>query len=105
MTIRVITNHHERDIIEGYELTEAERQEFDYIDWSDPETNTERFFRYHGSLYDLGEFSADFGITKGSGLPDALSTWHGYLSDSALTAVVVRYTDDQERVVVGRVLS
>jgi len=104
--IRVITNNVPRPIIDDYELTEAERADFDYLDWPAIERGEESasFFRFRGQLYDLGEFSADYGITKGSGLPDHLSRWDRYMSEHAFSALVVRWVDE-EYVVVGRVLS
>lgn len=41
------------------------------------------------TLYDLGDFSADWGITRGSGHP--YQGWDGYMSDSAFSACLVRY--------------
>lgn len=107
MTITVVTNNVPRDILDASDLTVAERAEFDYLNWPALERGEDSasFFRYKGQLYDLGEFFADFGITKGSGLPEHLSTWHGYQSQHAFLAIVVRYSDDHESVVVGRVLS
>jgi hypothetical protein len=107
MTVKVVTNNVPRDVIDAYELTPTERAEFDYLDWPAIEGGRQSaaFFRYKGELHDLGEFSADWGMTKGSGLPDHLAQWDGYMSESAFSAVVVRYVDNCERVVVGRVLS
>lgn len=116
-TITIITNHVPRDLIQAWELTEAERAEFDYHDWANimgdnPQSSPE-FFRYRGQLYDLGEFSADWGITRGTGLPDWLSGWSAYMSDTFFSGIVIRfpvlepanrYHDTQidfERVVVG----
>lgn len=106
MTVKVVTNNVPRFVIDAYELTVKERAEFDYLDWPkiDAGEDSASFFRYRGQLYDLGEFSADYGITKGSGLPDHLSKWDGYMSESFFSALVVRYVDS-ESVVVGLVLS
>jgi hypothetical protein len=105
--VRVITNHVPRDVVDAWQLTPAERQNFHYLDWQAIEAGSDSasFFRYKGEIYDLSEFSADYGITRGAGLPDCLSAWDGYLSESFFSAVVVRYVDDCERVVVGLVLS
>jgi hypothetical protein len=105
--MRVITNHVPRDVIDAWELTPAERAEFDYLNWPAIERGEDSasFFRYRGQLHDLGEFTADYGITRDAGLPDALSKWDGYRSDSFFSALVVRFTEDNERVVVGLVLS
>lgn len=104
--MRVITNNIPRDLVDAYELTAEERTEFDYLDWPaiDAGTDSATFFRYRGNLYDLGEFTRDYGITKGSGLPEHLATWDGYLPESAFSAVVVRIVDDNH-VVVGLILS
>ncbi len=104
--MNVVTNHHPRPVIEGHELTEKERAEFDYIDWPKIEQGEDSasFFRYKGQLFDLGEFSVDYGITKGAGLPDLLTGWDGYMSDSFFSAFVVRYVERcDDAVVVGRV--
>lgn len=107
VTVKVVTNNVPRDIIDAYELTAEERKQFDYLDWGaiDEGRDSASFFRYKGQLHDLGEFTRDYGITKGSGLPEHLSKWDGYRSDSAFSAVVVRYVNDNEQVVAGRVLS
>jgi len=120
MPVTVRTNNVPRDIIEAWELSEAEREEFDYLDWSEfgtepnPATSDlprsrsagdAEFFRYRGQLYDLGEFSADYGITRGAGLPPHLARWDGYMSETFFSAIVVRYVDNFERVIVGHVLS
>jgi hypothetical protein len=104
--MQVVTNGVPRPVIDGFELTAQERAEFDYLDWAaiDEGRDSASFFRYKGELHDLGEFSADYGITKGAGLPEHLSAWHGYRSDSFYSAMVVRFVDD-ESVVVGLVLT
>ena len=105
--ITVRTNFHSRPIIDAWELSADERKDFDYLNWQAIENGNDSasFFRYRGTLYDFGEFSRDFGITKGSGLPESLSKWDDYVSESAFSAIVVRYVDDYESVIVGLVLS
>lgn len=107
MSMTVTTNNVPRPVIDAYELAASERAEFDYLDWAAIERGEDSasFFRYRGQLYDLGEFSADYGITRGSGLPESLTVWDGYQSDTFFSAIVVRYVDDYERVVVGTVMS
>lgn len=105
--VRVITNNKPRPVLGAWELSLDERDGFDYLDWGaiDLGEDSASFFRYRGSLYDLGEFSTAYGILKDTGLPAHLASWHGYMSESAFSAIVVRYTDDMESVVVGLVLS
>lgn len=114
MSIKVITNNVPRNLIDGYELSAKERAEFDYyrwpgIDpghpepWRDGEEAT--FFRYRGTLYDLGEFTANLRETGGTARTGDLAGWDGYMSDSFFSAIVVRLVDDNERVIVGLALS
>jgi hypothetical protein len=104
---KVVTNGQPRDIIYGWQLTATERKEFDYHDWIaiDSGGGSASFFRYKGQLYDLGEFTGDFGITKGSGLPEHLSKWDGYMSLHAFAAMLIKYTDNDDSVIVGHIYS
>jgi hypothetical protein len=112
--IRIRTNNIPRDVINAWELTPAERAEFDYLDWAaiDDGRDSADFFRYRGQLYDLGEFSRI--IPPGSELrhpmecaESAFQGWDGYLSDSYFSSLLVRWARDEngridsERVVVG----
>lgn len=101
-----ITNNVPRDVIDGWDLTPKERDDFDYIDWPAVESGeaSATFFRYRGTLYDLN----DFMYVDHERLPadSPLRGWHGYQADSFFSAVVVRYvTDDCESIVVGTVLT
>lgn len=95
MTIK--TNNVPRDIIYGYELTEEESKPFDYIDWERARQGLENpwFFRYRGWLYDMGEFER---VTDNQ---PSLKGWDGFCTESAFSAVLIRYVDNYERVVVG----
>lgn len=103
MSIEVITNHVPRDVVEAWELTPAERLEFDYLPWEDIDNGnaSASFVRYMGETYDLGEFTGTAGL-PGDWL---LDRWDGYLSDSFFSGVVVRYVEQCERVIVGRWLA
>ncbi len=105
--MQIVTNNVPRDTIEAYALTAEERKQFDYLDWQAIEAGRDSgmFFRYKGTLYDLGEFSTNYGITKGGGLPAVFSKWDAYMSDSAFSGMLVLFVDDYERVVIGRVFS
>lgn len=105
MAITIITNNVPRDILDASELTPAERAQHDYLDWQALERGEDSasFVRYRGYCYYLGDFSADWGITRGTGLPAEFAGWHGYLSDSFYSGVVIRYADSQcESVIMGR---
>ncbi len=94
MARRIVTNNVPRDIVDAFELTPAERQRFDYLKWDriDDGTDSASFVRYKGELYDLGEFM----ITTTPG-------WDGINADSAFSATLVRYVNENEQVIVGRI--
>lgn len=111
MSVTIRTNNVPRELISGWELTKKERKELDYIGevndenvWSN-EVN--RFFRYRGEIYDIHEFVC---IEKRSQLTNSfchgvdddsiLLKWDGIQTDSFFSAIVVRYTDN-ENIVVG----
>lgn len=99
--VRVVTNNVPRDVIDAYQLTLTERTEFDYINWAgiDAGTDSASFFRYRGTLYDLHEFEHTTDRTEGS----VLRQWDGVQTDTYFSATVVRYVENYERVIVGRV--
>lgn len=92
----VITNNVPRFTIEAYELTPKEQAEFDYLDWKAIEEGSDSatFFRYKGTLYDLGEFQVC-----------PFQGWDGFQSDTFFSATLVRYVDNGESVIVGRCYS
>lgn len=87
------TNNKPRPLIYGFELTDDDRREFDYI--TSDEFDTHEFFRYRGVLYDPCEFMR---LPKESNLA---KKWQGYRADSYFSGVLIRYTEDCESVVVG----
>jgi len=101
--LKIITNNVPRLLIDAYELTTREREQFDYMNWTaiDADEHGAQFFRYKGELYDLGEFMHWTGPEF-----SPIAQWDGYLSDSFFSAIVVRFvSDDDDHVVVGLALS
>lgn len=96
--MKITTNNVHRDITEAHELTPSEREQFDYLNWAaiDDGTDSARFVRYKGFLYDLGEFMAN--------VSDEYGEWHGVHTDSAFTGLLLRFVEDGERCVIARVL-
>lgn len=93
--MKITTNNIPRNVIFGFELTEAQRAEFDYLDSIDDAS----FFAYKGQIYDIGEFMhVD---AKREPCLSPLAGWDGYSSDTFFSGVVVKYVDDCERVIVG----
>lgn len=99
--MKIITNNKPRFIIYGFELSDKEKEQFDYLDNIDECS----FFRYKGEIYDLGEFMRiDQSIAPHAQRP-GWENWQGYSSDSFFSGVLVRYTSDHESVIVGRYFS
>lgn len=91
--MKIVTNNIPRPIIYGYELSEKETAEFDYLD--SEEMQCRCFARYKGNLYDLGDIMAVDQFT------DQFKGWHGYVSESFFSGILVRYTEDYENIVFG----
>ena len=116
--VKIRTNNVPRDIINAHELTQAERAEFDYLDWEgiDDGRDSASFFRYRGELYSLSEFSRV--IPAGSvrrhpmecDAPE-FAGWDGYQSDSFFSGMLVKWARDDngrtdgERIIVGTYVS
>lgn len=80
--MKIITNNQARNVIEGYELTEKERKEFDYIDWDKVEKgeNSTSFIRYKGELYDLND-------TERS----TIEGWDAMVTETFFSGILFRY--------------
>lgn len=85
--VTIVTNGVPRDIVYGFELTEKERKEFDYLD-NDEILETE-FFRYKGQVYELGDFCIS-----------PIKGWDGYKGESYFSGILVKFVPN-ERVIVG----
>lgn len=91
--MKIRTNNKPRDIIQAYELTEKELLEFDYLEGENLDCAS--FFRYKGSVYDLGEFML---------CPDSfhIENWQGIYSDSAFSGILIKYCNNFEQVIVAQ---
>lgn len=91
--MQIRTNNIPRDIIYGYELTEEQRKEFDYLNWQKIEAGEDNaeFFWYKDQLYDVGEFMVS------SMFPE----WDGYSSWTFFSGICIKFVEDFERVIVG----
>jgi len=99
--MKIITNNQFRSLVYGYELTDKQRADFDYID----DIDAHEFFIYRGNVYDPAEF-----MRCPQGEParqelNELADWDGYQSDSYFSGIVIKYSDDMEQVKIGLYLS
>lgn len=108
--MNITTNKVPRPVLYWHELTDKERQEFDYLKTETAQEDG-RFFRYKGAVYDLGEFvriverraeSTNYGFSHPVDSDSPLLAWHGIQTDSFYSAIVVHYVDNAEYVIVGR---
>lgn len=97
--MEIRTNNVPRWTCDWYELTDAEKKEFDYLDTEEAQDDA-TFFRYKGCVYDLGEFirTEEDGELREAG-------WIGISSQSAFHAVVVKLVNGDDQVIVGQVFA
>ena len=81
------TNHKPRFLSSFVELTEAQREDFTYLD--EEEYYSPRFFQFRGSFYDTNEFTRS-----------DMAEYDGIQTCSYFDAVAIKYTEDMESVVV-----
>lgn len=96
-TMTIKTNNVPRDVLFWDELTDAERAEFDYLDDMESQSDAS-FFRHRGTVYDLGEFSR---TPTEKTMDGVFKDWDGYRADSYFSGLLVKYVQDNERVIVA----
>jgi len=107
--VRIITNHHRRELVAYDQLPEAARSDFDYVTGEDQYSS--RFVQYHESWYDTSDCD---GLAANVGIQG----WDLYASDSFFSGILFRWPPtgetnhitgepvyDYESVVVGRYLA
>ena len=90
--MKIITNNQPRLLLYGYELTDKERQDFDYLE----DIDSHSFLKYKGFIYDVSEFMV---VDN-----DYLKGWDGYSSDSYFSGILIKYIDS-DHVIVARYCS
>ena len=75
------TNNVPRTLIDGYELTAEQREEFDYLD--NDELDQASFFKYKGQYYNLGEVVGN----------PAEDEYDGHIATSYFSAILVKIVD------------
>lgn len=94
-TLRIITNNVPRPILYSVNLSQKELLEFDWIENNGNCIDDYSFFRYKGNVYCLEDIMR---VEENSPLP---KVWQGYVSELYFAGIVIRYTSDNEQVIVG----
>ena len=97
--MKIKTNNVPRRLVYGYELTQKEAADFDYL--SPDELSVHDFVRYKGQVYDMGEFMRIDKTVAQHSQREEWEDWHGYSSDSFFSGVLVRFSHDGESVVLA----
>ena len=95
--LKIITNNVPRPLIYGYELTDSEKEDFEYINASEIESSS--FFRYKGEVYDPNEFMCIDSVMI-LHHPE-FKAWDGYQSDSYFSGILINYDNNCEAVIVA----
>ena len=100
--MKIVTNHHPRELLTVDQLPESEQHWFDYITGED--RFSPRIVAYRGSFYDVNEYT----YTSDQMRIDhpEFAAWDGYQSDSYFSGTVVRWPvidgrTDYESIVIG----
>jgi hypothetical protein len=80
---KIITDNKWKAFLYGYELTNAERKKFDYMDAE--EIDCAVFFRYRKSVYCLHEFERS-----------NYNNYTGQLTETFFSAILVKVSEDGE---------
>jgi len=110
--MQITTNNKPRELIYGFNLTEQEYQDFDYLgEYGSDDMQMAQFLRYKGEVYYLGDFvriekPSEPHIPFGHCLIDELDPlikWDGILTETFFSGIVIKWADDNyETVIVGR---
>ena len=98
MSLEIITDNKWKPFRYGNEVPKKVLD--DDFDWMDEDQIGDGFFKYKGQWYHLDEFMR---ISKNA--PAPMKKWHGYLSDSFFSGVLIKVSSDGEEYIVGTYLS
>ena len=96
--MNIITDHKPRPLLDWYELTEAEKKEFDWID--NPDETGYDFFRYRKHVYSLQNFTR---VDENN--PLKTLNYDGIETDTFFSSTLIKFTSDGEGVIVARCYS
>lgn len=93
--LTITTNNQPRPLWSYYDMSKRGQDDHDYVKEQERYDDGPRFFQYRGCWYDSYEFMR----------AEHIDGWDGYMTDSFFSAVVIRFTEDGEEVIVGLALS
>lgn len=96
--LTITTNNHWREVLHGFMLTEKQREDFDYIDDIDSHT----FIKYKGNILDPEFMRIDSTMLLHN--PE-FKGWHGYMSDSFFSGLLIRYSECGDAYQIARYIS
>ena len=98
--MNITTNNVPREIDCFQDIPAKDQEWFDYL--SEDEKWDYRLFKYRGDYYDYYEF--DYVNPEYPEYRELYALgWHGVQAQSAFDAVVIKYCDDDETIIVGHV--
>ena len=83
--MKIITNNVPRNMVYGYELTDKQKQDFDYLE----DIDSHDFVKYKGMIFDVSEFM----ITE-------LEGWDGVSGQSYFNGYLIKIVDS-DTVIMG----
>jgi len=100
MSLKIVTNNVPRNLLFAYELSEKDWKDtcYDEEDQHRAGKEGDTFVKYKDYVYSLADFMR---IDDNS----PLKGWHGYLSETFFSGVVIKYCEDNDQVVLGRYYS
>jgi hypothetical protein len=93
--MKIITNNQPRELVCFADLPAKAQSDFDYV--KEDEKFSDRFVQYKGAWYDVNEYQR---VTKE--MRSEYQKWDGYQNDSYFSGTLIKFVDDNERVIVGR---
>lgn len=95
MTMQIITNNKPRGLIYGYELSDKEKSEFDYMEDLEYET----FVRYQGMTFAISDF-----MRLSDDCEESKAGWQGVYGLNAFCGILIKLESGAEYAVMGKVL-
>ena len=92
MTLQIITNHHERPFLYGYEVPDSVKADFDHLD--EDSGIDDGWIHYRNTWYHTSDFMRL--TNSGFGVVSEFDNWHGHHGDSFFSGVLIKLSDDGE---------